>query len=166
MPSVSYSAADTTIPIRKELAMKAIRIHEPTGISGFVYEEAPDATPMIGDVLVKVAACGITHRTALSWPTSRAWSMRDTYARRSAPYPPRRGRPGVPRQSRRRHPRPGRPPALTRCERQPVSAMTGPARYEIRVERIGDLGLVLILVRRLDHGQAGDHASRDAAPAG
>ena len=41
--------------------MKAIRIHEPIGISGLVYEEAPDATPMIGDVLVKVAACGITH---------------------------------------------------------------------------------------------------------
>ncbi len=34
--------------------MKAIRIHEPTGISGLVYEEAPDATPMVGDVLVKV----------------------------------------------------------------------------------------------------------------
>ena len=32
--------------------MKAIRIHEPTGISGLVYEEVPDATPMIGDVLV------------------------------------------------------------------------------------------------------------------
>jgi len=41
--------------------MKAIRTHEPAGISGLAYEEAPDATPMIGDVLVKVAACGITH---------------------------------------------------------------------------------------------------------
>ena len=47
--------------------MRAVRIHEPTGISGLVYEEAPDATPMIGDVLVKVAACGITH-TELYWP--------------------------------------------------------------------------------------------------
>ena len=41
--------------------MKAIRIHEPTGISGLVYEEAPDPAPMICEVLVKVAACGITH---------------------------------------------------------------------------------------------------------
>jgi NADPH:quinone reductase-like Zn-dependent oxidoreductase len=41
--------------------MKAIRIHEPTGISGLVYEEAPDPTPMLCEVLVKVAACGITH---------------------------------------------------------------------------------------------------------
>jgi NADPH:quinone reductase-like Zn-dependent oxidoreductase len=38
--------------------MKAIRIHEPTGISGLVYEEVPDATPMLGDVPVKFAACG------------------------------------------------------------------------------------------------------------
>jgi NADPH:quinone reductase-like Zn-dependent oxidoreductase len=41
--------------------MKAIRIHEPTGISGLVYEEAPDPTPMLCGVLVKVTACGITH---------------------------------------------------------------------------------------------------------
>ena len=34
------------------------------------------------------------------------------------------------------------------------------------LNRIGDLGLVLILVRRLDRGQWGDHVSRDAAPAG
>jgi NADPH:quinone reductase-like Zn-dependent oxidoreductase len=47
--------------------MKAIRTHEPTGISGLVYEEAPDPTPMVGDVLVKVAACGITHNE-LDWP--------------------------------------------------------------------------------------------------
>jgi NADPH:quinone reductase-like Zn-dependent oxidoreductase len=47
--------------------MKAIRVHEPTGISGLVYEDAPDPTPMIGDVLVKVAACGITHNE-LDWP--------------------------------------------------------------------------------------------------
>jgi NADPH:quinone reductase-like Zn-dependent oxidoreductase len=47
--------------------MKAIRAHEPAGISGLVFEEAPDPTPMIGDVLVKVAACGITHNE-LDWP--------------------------------------------------------------------------------------------------
>ena len=47
--------------------MKAIRIHEPTGISGPVYEEAPDATSMACDVLVKVAACGIT-RNELDYP--------------------------------------------------------------------------------------------------
>ena len=41
--------------------MKAIRMHGQTGVSGLVYEEAPDATPMACDVLVKVAACGITH---------------------------------------------------------------------------------------------------------
>jgi NADPH:quinone reductase-like Zn-dependent oxidoreductase len=41
--------------------MKAIRLHEPTGVSGLVYEEAPDPKPMACDVLVKVAACGITH---------------------------------------------------------------------------------------------------------
>ena len=47
--------------------MKAIRVHEPAGISGLVFEEAPDPAPMIGDVLVKVAACGITHNE-LDWP--------------------------------------------------------------------------------------------------
>ena len=41
--------------------MKAIRLHEPTGVRGLVYEEVPDAKPMACDVLVKVAACGITH---------------------------------------------------------------------------------------------------------
>jgi NADPH:quinone reductase-like Zn-dependent oxidoreductase len=40
--------------------MKAIRTGERAGISGLVFEEVPDATPMFGDVLVKVAACGIT----------------------------------------------------------------------------------------------------------
>ena len=47
--------------------MKAIRMHEPTGINGLVYEEVPDATPGLCDVLVKVAACGITHNE-LDWP--------------------------------------------------------------------------------------------------
>src|SRR5262249_5535159 len=62
----------------RRLAMKAIRTHEPGGINGLVYEEAPDATPMIGDVLVKVAACGITHNE-LDWPlrTCRNGHQRD-----------------------------------------------------------------------------------------
>jgi NADPH:quinone reductase-like Zn-dependent oxidoreductase len=47
--------------------MKAIRTREPAGIGGLSYEEAPDPTPMVGDVLVKVAACGITHNE-LDWP--------------------------------------------------------------------------------------------------
>ena len=59
--------------------MKAIRMHEPTGISGLVYEEAPDATPTLGDVLVKVAACGITHNE-LDWPV---WTCRAGHQRTS-----------------------------------------------------------------------------------
>jgi NADPH:quinone reductase-like Zn-dependent oxidoreductase len=59
--------------------MKAIRLHEPNGINGLVYEDAPDAAPMIGDVLVKVAACGITHNE-LDWPlrTCRNGHQRDS----------------------------------------------------------------------------------------
>jgi NADPH:quinone reductase-like Zn-dependent oxidoreductase len=59
--------------------MKAVRLHEPTGISGLVYEEVPDAKPGLGDVLVKVAACGITHNE-LDWPlwTCRAGHRRDS----------------------------------------------------------------------------------------
>jgi NADPH:quinone reductase-like Zn-dependent oxidoreductase len=59
--------------------MKAIRIHEPTGISGLVFEEVPDAKPMACDVLVKVAACGITHNE-LDYPiwTCRAGHRRAT----------------------------------------------------------------------------------------
>ena len=59
--------------------MKAIRTHQPTGISGLVYEEAPDATPMLDDVLVKVHACGITH-TELDWPL---WTCRAGHRRTS-----------------------------------------------------------------------------------
>jgi NADPH:quinone reductase-like Zn-dependent oxidoreductase len=59
--------------------MKAIRIHEPTGFSGLVYEEVPDAAPVVGDALVKVAACGITH-TELDWPT---WTCRNGHQRGS-----------------------------------------------------------------------------------
>ncbi len=59
--------------------MKAIRIHEPTGTSGLVYEEAPDATAGLCEVLVKVAACGITHNE-LDWPV---WTCRAGHQRAS-----------------------------------------------------------------------------------
>jgi NADPH:quinone reductase-like Zn-dependent oxidoreductase len=47
--------------------MKAIRLHQPTGIEGLTYEDAPDAQPAIGDLLVKVHAAGIT-ASELYWP--------------------------------------------------------------------------------------------------
>jgi NADPH:quinone reductase-like Zn-dependent oxidoreductase len=58
--------------------MKAIRLHQPIGVDGLVYEEAPDPKPALGDVLVKVHACGITP-TELDWPiwTDRAGHKRD-----------------------------------------------------------------------------------------
>jgi NADPH:quinone reductase-like Zn-dependent oxidoreductase len=59
--------------------MKAIRLHEPTGISGLVYEEVPDAKPLACDVLVKVAACGITHNE-LDYPI---WTCRAGHRRTS-----------------------------------------------------------------------------------
>jgi NADPH:quinone reductase-like Zn-dependent oxidoreductase len=59
--------------------MKAVRIHEPTGISGLAYEEVPDAKPGLGDVLVKVTACGITHNE-LDWPL---WTCRAGHRRTS-----------------------------------------------------------------------------------
>ena len=59
--------------------MKALRTHQPTGISGLVYEEAPDAKPMFCEVLVKVAACGITHNE-LDWPI---WTCRAGHQRAS-----------------------------------------------------------------------------------
>ncbi len=59
--------------------MKAIRTHEPTGISGLVFEEVPEAKPMFGDVLVRVAACGITHNE-LDWPI---WTCRAGHPRTS-----------------------------------------------------------------------------------
>lgn len=58
--------------------MKAIRTHEPA-ISGLVFEEVPEAKPMFGDVLVKVAACGITHNE-LDWPI---WTCRAGHRRTS-----------------------------------------------------------------------------------
>ena len=59
--------------------MKAVCLHEPTGINGLVYEEVPDAKPMAGDVLVKVAACGITHNE-LDYPI---WTCRAGHRRTS-----------------------------------------------------------------------------------
>src|SRR6516164_4955542 len=63
----------------RERAVKAIRIHEPTGISGLVYEEAPDPALVFGDVLVRVAACGITHNE-LDYPI---WTCRAGHQRTS-----------------------------------------------------------------------------------
>jgi NADPH:quinone reductase-like Zn-dependent oxidoreductase len=59
--------------------MKAIRTHDRTGISGLVFEEAPDPRPNFCEVLIKVAACGITHNE-LDWPiwTCRAGHHRDS----------------------------------------------------------------------------------------
>jgi NADPH:quinone reductase-like Zn-dependent oxidoreductase len=57
--------------------MKAVRLHEPTGISGLIYEEAPDAKPVACDVLVKVLACGITHNE-LDYPI---WTCRAGHPR-------------------------------------------------------------------------------------
>jgi NADPH:quinone reductase-like Zn-dependent oxidoreductase len=53
--------------------MRAVRIAAPIGIDCLVYEDAPDPVPAIGDVLVKVRACGFT-ASELYWPiyTDRA----------------------------------------------------------------------------------------------
>jgi NADPH:quinone reductase-like Zn-dependent oxidoreductase len=59
--------------------MKAIHAHERTGVSGLVLEEAPVAQPMFCEVLVKVAACGITHNE-LDWPI---WTCRAGHQRTS-----------------------------------------------------------------------------------
>ena len=59
--------------------MKAISLHEPTGIDGLVFEEVPDTKPMLGDVLIKVDACGITHNE-LDWPL---WTCRAGHRRSS-----------------------------------------------------------------------------------
>ena len=48
--------------------MKAIRLHQPLGVDGLVYEDAPDPVPAIGDALVEVHACGFT-ASELDWPT-------------------------------------------------------------------------------------------------
>jgi len=59
--------------------MKAIRTHEPAGISGLALEEAPEPKPMFCEVLIKVAACGITHNE-LDWPI---WTCRAGHQRTS-----------------------------------------------------------------------------------
>ncbi|MBV9447095.1 MAG: NADP-dependent oxidoreductase [Streptosporangiaceae bacterium] len=59
--------------------MKAIRVHEQMGINGLAYEEVPDAVAGLGDVLVQVAACGITHNE-LDWPV---WTCRAGHPRSS-----------------------------------------------------------------------------------
>jgi NADPH:quinone reductase-like Zn-dependent oxidoreductase len=59
--------------------MKAIRTHDRTGVSGLVFEEAPDPRPSFCEVLVKVAACGITHNE-LDWPI---WTCRAGHPRES-----------------------------------------------------------------------------------
>ena len=64
---------------RRELTLKAICAHEPTGISGLVFEDVPDPTPMFCEVVVKVAACGITHNE-LDWPV---WTCRAGHQRTS-----------------------------------------------------------------------------------
>jgi NADPH:quinone reductase-like Zn-dependent oxidoreductase len=58
--------------------MRAVRLHESTGIQGLVYEDAPDPKPALDDVLVTVKAAGITP-TELDWPiwTDRAGHKRD-----------------------------------------------------------------------------------------
>ena len=47
--------------------MKAVRLYEPVGINGLTYDDVPEPVPALGDVLVKVHACGITP-TELDWP--------------------------------------------------------------------------------------------------
>jgi NADPH:quinone reductase-like Zn-dependent oxidoreductase len=57
--------------------MKALRLHEPAGIEGLVYEDAPDPMPAVGDVLVEVHACGFT-ASELYWPI---WTDRNGHER-------------------------------------------------------------------------------------
>lgn len=59
--------------------MKAVRLHEPTGIDGLVYEDVPDATPGLSEVLIRVGGCGITHNE-LDWPV---WTCRAGHKRTS-----------------------------------------------------------------------------------
>jgi NADPH:quinone reductase-like Zn-dependent oxidoreductase len=43
--------------------MKALRLHEPVGAEGLVYEDEPDLTPALNDILMKVHAGGINPAT-------------------------------------------------------------------------------------------------------
>jgi NADPH:quinone reductase-like Zn-dependent oxidoreductase len=64
---------------KEGLAMKAIRLHEASGVSGLVYEDVPDVKALACDVLVKVGACGITH-DELEYPI---WTCRAGHRRTS-----------------------------------------------------------------------------------
>jgi NADPH:quinone reductase-like Zn-dependent oxidoreductase len=66
-------------PAQQGQAMKAVRLHGPAGIGGLVCEDVPDAAPGLGDVLVRVLACGITHNE-LDWPV---WTCRAGHQRAS-----------------------------------------------------------------------------------
>ncbi len=57
--------------------MKAIRTTQAAGVSGLAFEEAPEPKPNFCEVLVKVAACGITHNE-LDWPI---WNCRSGHSR-------------------------------------------------------------------------------------
>ena len=59
--------------------MKVIRTREATGINGLGYEDAPDPRLNFCEVLIKVAACGITHNE-LDWPV---WTCRAGHQRAS-----------------------------------------------------------------------------------
>jgi NADPH:quinone reductase-like Zn-dependent oxidoreductase len=59
--------------------MKAIRASESTGVSGLVLDEVPDPKPNFCEVLVEVAACGITHNE-MEWPI---WTCRAGHPRPS-----------------------------------------------------------------------------------
>src|SRR5262249_5336369 len=67
------------VRIERMPVMKAVRLHEPIGSSGLVYEDVPEAKPGLADVLVKVAAVGITHNE-LDWPI---WNCRAGHRRAS-----------------------------------------------------------------------------------
>ncbi len=63
--------------------MKAIRVHTTDGPAGLVYEDAPQPKPMVGEVLIRVNATGITP-TELTWSTT--WET-ETGAKREFPIP-------------------------------------------------------------------------------
>jgi len=44
--------------------MKAVRLHEPGSVEGYVYEDAPDPSPGAGEVLVRVRAVALNHLEA------------------------------------------------------------------------------------------------------
>src|SRR5262249_12122813 len=63
-----FGCRPSVVPVEKwRKRVKAIRLHEPAGLAALKYEDAPQPSPAIGDVLVQVRACGITP-TELDWP--------------------------------------------------------------------------------------------------